>query len=322
LKILALAGGVGGAKLAKGLAEVLRSDELTVIVNTGDDFEHLGLCVSPDLDTVMYTLAGINDPEVGWGVAGDTWNFMAALERLGGETWFRLGDRDLATNVERTRRLRAGESLSSVTELFCRCLGIETPLAPMSDNPVRTAVSTDTGRLAFQDYFVRQQAQPRVESLAYEGAPQAVPSAPFRQALKDPNLRAIVICPSNPYLSIGPILAIAGVRDAILQSPVPVVAISPIVGGLALKGPAAKIMAELGFKASALTVARFYGDLIDALIVDHADRSEAPLIEACGVRAFVTETVMRAPNDRARLARSVIAFCHDLAPRENRVRAP
>jgi LPPG:FO 2-phospho-L-lactate transferase len=306
--ILALAGGVGGAKLAKGLADVLAPDELAIVVNTGDDFEHLGLHVSPDVDTVMYTLAGINNPTLGWGIAGETWNFMAALESLGGETWFRLGDRDLATNIERTRRLRAGESLSAITEYLCARLSIRHKVVPMSDAPVHTLVHTTDGVLAFQDYFVRRRAEPTVTRFEYAGAAQATMSGAFDHALDSPELQSVVICPSNPYLSIGPILAVPGVRRALERRRVPVIAVSPIIAGQALKGPAAKIMRELGREASSLEVARFYAGLIDVLVIDHADADAASAIGALGIRPFVTHSVMKDAPDRIALAERIIGL--------------
>jgi LPPG:FO 2-phospho-L-lactate transferase len=313
--ILALAGGVGGAKLAKGLADVLAGGELTVAVNTGDDFEHLGMHVSPDLDTVMYTLAGINDASQGWGIAAETWNFMQSLESLGGETWFRLGDRDLATHVERTRRLRSGESLSCVTRAMCASLGIRHCITPMSDDPVRTLVHTVEGVLSFQDYFVRRHAEPVVTHLEYAGAQTAWIATAFRAALDEPSLDAIVICPSNPYLSVAPILALPGVRSAIENRRVPAIAVSPIVAGQALKGPAAKIMRELGKEPSSLEIAHFYHGLIDALVVDHADAALCASIERLGMRAFVTATVMSAPSARPLLAGRVIEFARQSVSR-------
>ncbi len=311
--ILALAGGVGGAKLAKGLADVLAPDELTVVVNTGDDFEHLGLHVSPDLDTVMYTLAGINDSAQGWGIANETWNFMHGLEALGGETWFRLGDRDLATHVERTQRLRAGESLSAITERLCGRLGVRHRVVPMSDEPVRTLVHTVSGVLTFQEYFVRRRAEPTVTKLEFSGAEQAHMTEAFRLGLDSRSLAAVVVCPSNPYLSIAPILALTGVRAALERRRVPVVAVSPIVAGRALKGPAAKIMSELGKEPSSLEIARFYRGLIDALVIDHADSALSASIAALGICALVTNTIMKDARDRAELASRVIDLSHSLA---------
>lgn len=306
--ILGLAGGVGGAKLAKGLAEVLGPKELTVVVNTGDDFEHLGLAISPDLDTVMYTLAGISDAVRGWGLEGESWNFMQQLEKLGGEAWFRLGDRDLATHVQRTQCLREGLSLSRATQLLCASLGLTHPIVPMSDDPVRTLVHTDAGVLGFQDYFVRRRAEPVVTRLEYAGANEARIADGFRAALDDPELRAVIVCPSNPYLSIAPILALPGVREALRKCRAPVIAVSPIVAGQAIKGPAAKIMRELGSEPSSIAVARFYEGLIDGLVVDRADAALAGAIERRGMQCFVTDTVMREPGDRAALAQRILEF--------------
>ncbi len=301
-----------GAKLARGLADVLSPEELTIAVNTGDDFEHLGLHISPDLDTVMYTLAGLNDPVRGWGLAGETWQFMHGLEILGGETWFRLGDRDLATHVERTRRLHAGESLTAVTRALCTGLGIRHCVTPMSDDPVRTLVHTGEGVLSFQDYFVRRRAQPVVTELEFSGAASARIAGALRAALDHPLLSAIVICPSNPYLSIAPVLALAEVNAALRNRRVPVIAVSPIIDGKALKGPAAKIMRELGKTPSTLEVAKYYAGQIDALVVDHADAGLCAGIEHTGVRAFVTATHMKTPADRAVLAGQVLAFAREL----------
>ena len=312
--ILALAGGVGGAKLAKGLADVLAPGELTIVVNTGDDFEHLGLHVSPDVDTVMYTLAGISNPTLGWGIAGDTWNFMSGLEKLGGETWFRLGDRDLATNVERTWRLRSGESLSAVTECLCLRLGVRHRVLPMSERPVRTLVHTADGVLAFQDYFVRLRAEPALVSLEYAGAEQARMTERFERALADPSLRAVVVCPSNPYLSVAPILALPGARAALEHTRAPVIAVSPIIAGRAIKGPAAKIMRELGKEASALEVARFYRGLIDTLVIDHADAELSADIGALGVAPFVTQTIMKEARDRVALATRILELLPSTSP--------
>ena len=302
--IVALAGGVGGAKLAAGLARVLPPEELLIAVNTGDDFEHLGLHVSPDLDTVMYTLAGIANPETGWGRADETWSFMDALARLGGPTWFRLGDRDLATNVERTRRLRAGETLSEVTRDLCGRLGVRQAVVPMSDDPVRTVVHTDHGALEFQHYFVRDRCEPRVRRVEYRGAEAAHPSAALRDALGRSDLAGVLFCPSNPYLSIAPILAMPGVREAIADR---AVAVSPIIAGQAVKGPAAKIMRELGIEPSALEVARFYRGLVRALVIDRADSGLAPRIEALGIRAALEDTLMTGDAGRERLARACLA---------------
>lgn len=304
--ILALAGGVGGAKLADGLARALPPGELVVAVNTGDDFTHLGLHVSPDLDTVMYTLAGIANPETGWGQAGETWSFMQALERFGGETWFRLGDRDLATHVERTRRLAAGESLSQATRALCEGLGVAHAVVPMSDAPVRTVLHTDRGVLEFQQYFVRQRCEPRVSRIEYRGAAGAMPAAAFAAALAAETLLGIVICPSNPFLSVQPILEVPGVRAAIARCP-RVLAVSPIIAGQAVKGPAAKLMRELGLQADATDVARYYRGVVRAMMIDRADAALAPAIEALGLRVAVEDTMMRDAAGRERVARACLA---------------
>jgi LPPG:FO 2-phospho-L-lactate transferase len=304
--ILALAGGVGGARLALGLSEVLAPEALIVAVNTGDDFEHLGLRISPDLDTVMYTLAGMNDPVQGWGIGGETWNFMSALEKLDGQTWFRLGDRDLATHIERTTRLHAGQSLSAVTQRLCARLGVAHAMVPMSDDPIRTIVHTAAGSLAFQDYFVRQRAEPAVERIEFDGTRDARMSPALAAALDSSALEAIVVCPSNPYLSIAPILAVPGVRQALQQRRVPSIAVSPIIGGRALKGPAAKIMRELGVTPSSLAIAEFYRGLIDALLLDDTDAPLSDAVSALAIQPIVTQTVMHDRAARQSLARTVI----------------
>lgn len=305
---LLLSGGVGGAKLALGLDRLLPHGALTVIANTGDDFIHLGLAISPDLDTLMYTLADAVNPETGWGCRDETWNFMTALERVGGETWFRLGDRDLALHVERTRRLAAGEPLSQVTHAFCERLGIRSRIQPMSDARVGTRVLTADGVLEFQDYFVRRRAQPAVTGLRYVGAEAAMPPPAALKALNDPRLRAIFIAPSNPWLSIDPILAVPALRDALRAARVPVVAVSPIVQGAALKGPTAKIMAELGLPVTSASIARHYREYLDGLILDEKDAEEIAAIEEPGLETAVTTTVMRSLEDRISLARFAVDF--------------
>lgn len=306
--ILALAGGVGGAKLVDGFARVLPPGELLAVVNTGDDFEHLGLQICPDLDTVMYTLAGLANLLTGWGLAGESWRFMEALGRLGGETWFRLGDQDLATHVCRTRMLATGEPLSAVTATLCSAFGVAHGISPISDDPIRTMVDTAEGELSFQDYFVRRRCEPVVRSLRYAGASGARPAPAFLHALRAPGLQAIVICPSNPYLSVGPLLAIPGARDALRAAGVPVIAVSPIINGEAIKGPAAKIMRELGLEPSALEVARHYGPLLDGFVLDHADAAAAGTVAALGIEPLVTATMMTTDLHRAHLARDVLEF--------------
>ena len=306
--VLAFSGGIGGAKLALGLSRVLPPERLVVVANTGDDFEHLGLAVSPDLDTLMYTLAELDNPQAGWGRRGETWTFMQALEALGGESWFRLGDGDLATHVERTRRLRAGETLSAVTADFCRRLGVPAAILPMSDDAVRTRLRTDEGWLDFQDYFVRRRCAPAVSELAYVGAATARPG--FLHRLADPALAAVVICPSNPFLSVDPILAMPGVRAALAACPAPVIAVSPIVGGRAVKGPTAKIMMELGQPVSAASVARHYAGLIDGYVVDHADAAELGGLDIA-IRA--AETLMTTAAEKQVLAETVLGLARALA---------
>jgi LPPG:FO 2-phospho-L-lactate transferase len=303
-RVLALSGGIGGAKLALGFYRILPPGSLTVVGNTGDDFEHLGLRISPDLDTLLYALAGLDNPETGWGRRAETWTFMAALESLGGETWFKLGDGDLATHVERTRRLAAGESLSAITDDFRRRLGIAACLLPMSDDPVRTRVATDAGRLEFQEYFVHRQCAPVVREIVFAGAAAAHPHPAFLASLASEDLRAVVLCPSNPFLSIDPILALPGVRAALRRSAAPVVAVSPIIGGKAVKGPTAKLMAELGLPVDAAAVARYYGDILDCYI---ADESDARQIGDPGVPVRLAPTLMRTLADREALAWAVLA---------------
>lgn len=311
--ILALCGGVGGAKLAFGLSRILAPDQLTIVVNTGDDFEHLGLHVSPDIDTVVYTLSGLSDRVRGWGLAGETWAFMGAVGRLGGETWFNLGDTDLAMHVLRTQRLRAGETLSSVTAALARALGLAHRIVPMSDQPVRTVVETDIGPLPFQRYFVGEQCRPVVRAIRFEGADRAAPSEAFAEVLARPDLGAVVICPSNPYLSVDPILATPGVRDALERVSAPIVAVSPIIGGAALKGPAAKLMSELGQTPSATAVARHYRGLLSGLVVDDVDADQGPAITALGMKARATAAIMVDDDDRVRLAKETLAFVRDLS---------
>ena len=301
--MIALSGGIGGAKLALGLYRVLPPGALTVVANTGDDFEHLGLAISPDIDTLLYTLAGLDNPELGWGRRDETWTFMQALGSLGGETWFNLGDGDLATHVERTRRLAAGESLSQIIDDFRRRFGISARLLPMSDDRVRTRLLTAAGWLDFQDYFVRQRCAPAVREIAFAGAPEARPLPEFLAALGDKNLRAVVICPSNPFISVDPILGLPGVREALRASPAPVVAVSPIIGGKAVKGPTAKMMAELGLPVDAAAVARHYGDILDLYVADETDADE---LCDLGLPVALTRTLMLSLEDREALARAVL----------------
>ena len=298
MKVAALSGGVGGAKLAEGLART--GADLTVIANTGDDFEHLGLSISPDIDSLVYALSGLADRERGWGRANESWNFMAAVGALGGETWFNLGDGDLAMHVVRSARLAAGEPLSAVTAGILRQLGVEARVLPATDRLLRTLVETESGQLAFQHYFVRERTAPRVTGFVFEGAETARPAPGALEALREAD--RIVICPSNPYISIDPILAVVGYRESVRDA----VCVSPIVGGKAVKGPAAKMMAELGVEPSSLAIARHYRGMLRTLVIDEADAHEAEAIEAEGVRAIVAPTLMGGPADAERLARIVL----------------
>ncbi len=336
--ILALAGGVGGAKLASGLAAVLAPEALTIVVNTGDDFEHLGLRVSPDIDSVVYALAGLNDPVRGWGLADESWNAMRAVARLGGPDWFALGDQDLATHLLRTEHLRK-ETLSQVTADFARRLGIAHCIGPMSDDRVRSVIETDVGSLPFQDYFVRHRCSPRFLGIRFDGIDSARPAPGFDAVLDDSDLRAVVLCPSNPLLSLRPILSLPGVSERLWQRRVPVVAVSPFVGGEAVKGPAAKILRELGLPVTPEGLLACYDDfngvpripaaaadslaqtratlatkkkhrLIDALVVDRSDADFAARSGATAVH--VTDTLMHSVDDQARLAREVLAFVQRL----------
>ncbi len=301
--IIALSGGVGGAKLALGLSRILPAEDLLVVVNTGDDFEHLGLSISPDIDTVTYTLSGLANRELGWGRHDETWSFMETMESLGGETWFRLGDRDVALHVERTKRLRRGESLSTVTADLSARLGVKQRILPMTDDPVRTRLLTDDGWIDFQDYFVNRKCEPVVRELQFHGAKTARAHPDFMAALSSPALQAVVICPSNPFISVEPILAIPGVRDALANCPAPVIAVSPIIAGRAVKGPTAKMMTELGLDPTAGTVAHRYSDLLDGYVIDHADMSEVVSIDA---RVTLAQTLMTTLEDREALARTVL----------------
>ena len=304
--VVALSGGVGGAKLALGLSRILPADDLLIVANTGDDFEHLGLCISPDIDTLTYVLAGLDNTEQGWGRRDETWSFMATIAAVGGADWFRLGDRDLALHVERTRRLRAGETLSRVTADISRRLGVASRILPMSDDQVRTRVRSDDGWIDFQDYFVRQQCRPVVRELAFDGAASARLQPEVMKTLSG-KVRAVVICPSNPFISIEPILAVPGMHAAIAGCAAPVVAVSPIVGGKAVKGPTAKMMQELGLIVSSASVAKRYGDLLDGYIVDEGDSGGIP------GKVHVTPTLMTRVADKEALARTTLAFADSLA---------
>ena len=299
--IIALSGGIGGAKLALGLSRVLPPEELLIIANTGDDFEHYGLTICPDTDTLLYTLAGLDNPQLGWGRADESWAFMETLASLGGADWFRLGDRDLALHVLRSHRLRAGDSLSAITDDFRQRLSIGPRILPMSDDPVRTQISTDQGWLDFQDWFVRLRAEPLARAVKFAGVEQARPQPALLEALRA-QPRGIVICPSNPFISIEPILAVPGLRDAIAASGAPVVAVSPIIAGQAVKGPTARMFEALGVTPSAAAVAARYGDLLDGYVMEHGDDGEG-----ISPRVFHAATLMRDLADKTALARQVLA---------------
>jgi len=303
--VVALAGGVGGARMADGLMR--RAADLTVIVNTADDFTHLGLHISPDIDTVLYTLAGLGHPEQGWGLAGESWAAMDQLRRLGGPDWFQLGDRDIALHLLRSAALAQGQSLTQITATLAGRLGLGARVLPMSDDPVRTLVHTADGVLGFQDWFVRLRAAPAVRRLELDGIATAQPTPRVLAALAAPGLRAVVICPSNPLLSLDPILALPGLRAA-LAAARPVIAVSPIIGGAAVKGPVVALMRDLGLEPTALGIARHYAGLADALVIDHADAGLAPAIRALGIEVAITDILMRDPADRARLAAEVLAI--------------
>lgn len=309
---LALAGGVGGAKLAFGLTDVLPPEDLTIVVNTGDDFDHLGLRICPDLDTVLYTLGGIANSETGWGQANETWNFLSALDRIGGETWFRLGDRDLATHVERSRRLEAGENLSDIIADFASRLGIRHPVVPATDMKLRTVVRTTEGELPFQEYFVKRQCMPVVTGFDFIGAAQSRPSPAIASAFDSERIEGIIVCPSNPYVSIAPILAVPAISDFISRGDMPIIVVSPIVGGDAIKGPAAKMMSELGIVPSAQAIAEHYQGLANAIVLDRADAAVATSIEKTGMRVLVTDTIMTSAADKARLANDVLEFAQQV----------
>jgi LPPG:FO 2-phospho-L-lactate transferase len=314
MKVAALAGGVGGAKLADGLAQTLPPEDLTIIVNTGDDFSHLGLHIAPDLDTVCYALAGIANPATGWGQADETWLALESLGQLGGPTWFRLGDRDLGIHLERTRRLKAGQPLSQITRDFCLAWGIEPRVLPMSDDPVPTWVDTLEGELPFQEYFVQRQCHPQVTGFRFDGADRARPAPGVIEAMQQAD--QIIFCPSNPWVSVDPILAITGVRDTIstrrLDKKCIVIAVSPIVGGETIKGPAAKMYRELGIEPSALSVARHYTNLLTGFVLDNLDTNLVQEIHSMDVQTLVTDTIMKSPGDRRRLAEEVLAFGQSL----------
>ena len=310
--VLAITGGVGGAKLSLGLAGELPGSQLHHMVNTGDDFSHLGLHISPDLDTLLYTLSGRSNQSLGWGLEGESWNTMAALEQLGGETWFRLGDKDMATHLWRTDALASGMGFLDVVEALASRLGIACKIHPMTANSVRTTVCTSEGELSFQHYFVRLQCQPSVTGFRFEGIEVAEPNPAVLNLLADDSLAAIIICPSNPFVSVDPILQIPGMWQALRAANAPVIAVSPIVAGMAIKGPAAKMMAELEMPVSAMAVARHYSErypgLLSGFVIDDSDAAQEPDIRNLGMKVAVTSTIMQSRQDKRALARFVLAM--------------
>jgi LPPG:FO 2-phospho-L-lactate transferase len=309
--VVALAGGVGGAKLAWGLAQLLPPERLTIIVNTADDFELLDLHISPDLDTVMYTLAGLANPETGWGVRDESWSMLKMMARYAGPTWFRLGDRDLATHLRRSQWLREGFPLTWITRELSKLLGVGHTLLPMTDARVRTVVHTDQGSLPFQEYFVHRRWEPVVSSIHFEGIETAKPTQDVVFSLREGDI--IILCPSNPLVSLDPILALPALRRIIAASQAPKVAVTPIIGGQALKGPAAKMMRELGLEVSPVGVARHYQDLLTGFVLDRLDEDlEVAIAFDLGARTLVTDTIMKSDHDRVRLAQEVLEFAAHL----------
>lgn len=304
MKIVALTGGVGGAKLIAGLIETVPSKDVTIIVNTGDDWQWMGLHISPDLDTILYTLAGIADTETGWGIQGDTFHMLGRLRSLAVDAWFRLGDRDLATHLYRTQQLRAGKSLTEVTRDLCARLGVRARILPMTESYVPTFVHTDEGTMHLQEYFVRRRCEPRVEGFEWRGIEAAFPSPGALESIEE--AEAVILCPSNPFISIGPILALSGIRRALAHARGRAVAVTPIISGKAVKGPAAEMLAQLGFPVSAVSIARMYADFLDGFVLD---RDDAPLeseIAELGLDVHVCQTRMVTPSDKVDLARAIL----------------
>ncbi len=319
LRIAALAGGVGGARLADGLQEALEAGALSVIVNTGDDFKLWGLHISPDLDTVMYTLAGLADPVQGWGLERDTWMTLEMVERYGRDPWFRLGDMDLATHILRTQMLNEGRSITEATGDLAAALGVPSHILPMCNEEVQTKVSTPDGMLDFQEYFVRRRHADPVTGISYQYS--LVPQMTPQVGLAIEEAGAIVLCPSNPFVSIDPILQVEGMRAALARSSAPIVAVSPIVGGAAVKGPAADMMRSLGHEVSPVGVARLYRGLVDGMVIDTVDGALAPRIRDLGMEVEVTRTVMKDRAGRQALAADVMNFCRRLGPAKERAQA-
>jgi LPPG:FO 2-phospho-L-lactate transferase len=314
-RILAITGGVGGAKLSLGLTQLLPAGQLAFLVNTGDDFNHLGLHISPDIDTLVYTLSGKANEETGWGRRDEGWDFMAALRELGGEDWFSLGDKDLAMHIERTRLLADGNSLTDVTTQLASALGISHPIFPMCNESLRTRVRTDDATLDFQTYFVRERCAPVVTGFDFDGAANTKMNPDLVAWLQDAPPSGIILCPSNPYVSIDPILQVNGMRDFLIGSDAPVIAVSPVVGGHAIKGPTVKMMQELGIPNTAQSVASHYADFLDGFVLDLEDKEHAASIQEKGIATVVTQTVMRTLDDRVALARDCLKCVQQLSSR-------
>jgi len=319
-RYLAITGGIGGAKLGLGLSKILGADELAFVVNTGDDFEHLGLHVSPDIDTLVYTLAGESNSSTGWGRSDETWAFMSALEAFGGETWFSLGDKDLAMNVERSWRLAAGQKLTAVTGELAAALGVKHKVLPMSDDAIRTVVKTAQGDLSFQHYFVRDKCEPVVAGFEFKGAEKAGLPAALSDWLSSDDLAGVIVCPSNPFVSIDPVLSVPGLREALQRCSAPVIAVSPVVGGKAIKGPTVKMMRELAVSNTAVWVAGHYADFLNGFVLDTQDTASEKDIEELGIASLVTPTVMSTLEDRVQLARDCLEFISRLSQSQQATR--
>jgi LPPG:FO 2-phospho-L-lactate transferase len=304
--IVALTGGTGGAKLIEGLAAEVDPGDLTIICNTGDDCVFHGLRISPDIDTISYTLAGIVDGTKGWGIRGDTFAVLGQLRRLGNDTWFHLGDKDLATHVTRTRLLSEGRRLSEITDRICRTLGVRSKILPMSDESVETRLQTPQGEISFQEFFVRERWAQEVTAIRFAGAESSQPAPGVLDAIRC--AAAIIVCPSNPITSIGPILAVPGIRPALKETGAMVVGVSPVIANMAISGPAHKLMAAMDMEPSALGVARAYADFFDVFVIAHEDESLKAEIDELNVRAVTTDIRMRSLADKKRLAREVLAL--------------
>ena len=311
-RYLAITGGVGGAKLGLGLSKLLGQDELAFVVNTGDDFEHLGLHISPDIDTLIYTLGEQNNPDTGWGRSGESWHFMQALSDLGGDSWFQLGDRDLAMHIKRANALSEDRSLGEVTAELAASFGIGHPIFPMSNDPVSTRVHTENGAMAFQHYFVREQCQPVVTGFDFDGVDEAGVNPAINAWLDDPSVSGIILCPSNPFVSVDPILALPGLRQRLQECAAPVIAVSPVVGGAAIKGPTVKMMRELSIPNTATQVAAHYQDFLNGFVLDSADAGLESEVQSLGLATAVTNTVMVSLEDRIELGRICLRLIADL----------